>query len=168
MSISEYVNDADEALWTADAGTGEDRRAVVKDNARAKGISMTTRAQPIQLNGWVGFAGIVLLIAGVFNIIDGFVAIANDDFFVADELLWGDLSAWGAAWLILGIVQIVTAGLIFSAHPLGQVFGITLAGLNAIGQLMFISVFPIWSVAIMVLDAFIIYALAVHGDVFEE
>jgi hypothetical protein len=128
---------------------------------------MTTRPQPIPLNGWVAFAGIVLLIAGIFNIIDGFVAIANDDYFVADELLWGDLSAWGGAWLIVGIVQVITGWLILTAHPLGQIFGITVAGLNAIGQLMFISVFPVWSIAIMILDGFIIYALAVHGDVFE-
>ena len=38
----------------------------------------------------------MFLTLGIFNIVDGIVALANDDFFKADELLFGDLSMWGA------------------------------------------------------------------------
>jgi hypothetical protein len=117
--------------------------------------------------GWVAFAGVLFLVVGSFNVIDGIVAVVEDDHFVADELFFGDLMMWG--WILIGIgaLQILTAGLIFIRSWAGQFLGIFLASLNLVAQLFFISVYPIWSVLIMVIDAMIIYGLTVYGDQFE-
>jgi len=55
-------------------------------------------------------------------------------------------------------------------HPpqdLGLLFGITIAGANALTQLMFLGVYPAWSIAVMVVDGLIIYALTTHIEEFD-
>jgi hypothetical protein len=114
--------------------------------------------------GWAAFAATMVLIAGVFNFIYGLAAIVDDDYFVARELLFGDLSLWGWIHLILGVLQVVTAAMIFAGSELGAVLGITFAGFSAIAALLAIGAYPLWSVIILVVDGLIIYALTVYGD----
>jgi hypothetical protein len=118
--------------------------------------------------GWAGFAGTMILIVGTFNVIWGLVALIEDDYFVADELLFGDLSFWGVVLLIIGGAQVITAMLIFSGSEMGVVLGIMFAGLNAVGALLSIGAYPIWSMIILVLDGLVIYALTVYGDALRE
>jgi|tagenome__1003787_1003787.scaffolds.fasta_scaffold20869943_2 hypothetical protein len=114
--------------------------------------------------GWAGFAATVFLILGIFNLLDGIVALTNDDFFRADELLFGDLSMWGAIFLVVGAVQILTAFLIFRGAWFGRLMGIGLASLNAVLALLSVGAYPIWSLLILALDGVVIYALTVYGD----
>jgi hypothetical protein len=114
--------------------------------------------------GWAAFAATMVLIAGVFNFIYGLAAIVDDNYFVASDLLFGDLTLWGCIHLILGVAQVVTATMIFGGNDLGAVLGITFAGFNAIAALLAIGAYPLWSVIILVIDGLIIYALTVYGD----
>jgi len=113
---------------------------------------------------WAAFAAVLFLVLGAFNLIDGIVALANDDYFAADELLFGDLSMWGTLFLIVGAIQLLTAFLIFRGHVAGVLIGITLATLNAVLVLLSMGADPIWSIIILVLDGVVIYALTVYGD----
>jgi hypothetical protein len=113
---------------------------------------------------WAAFAAVLFLILGVFNVVDGIAALANDDYFRADELLFGDLSMWGTIFLVVGAIQLLTSWLIFRGSAIGVILGITLAGLNAVLALLSIGAYPIWSVIILVLDGVVIYALTVYGD----
>jgi hypothetical protein len=118
--------------------------------------------------GWATFAGVLFLLLGTFNIIDGIVALIDDDYFVADELLFGDLSMWGVIFLIIGGLQLLTAALIFGGSAFGAFLGITLAGLNAIGHLLAIEAYPLWSIIVIAIDGLVIYGLTVYGDAFRE
>jgi hypothetical protein len=113
---------------------------------------------------WAAFAAVLFLILGVFNLIDGVAALANDDYFAADELLFGDLAMWGTIFLVIGAVQLLTSFLIWRGSFVGAMLGITLAGLSAVVALLSIGAYPIWSVIILVLDGVVIYALTVYGD----
>lgn len=117
-------------------------------------------------SGIVTFAGVMFLIAGAFNIIDGIAALANDNYFKADELLFGDLSAWGVWWLFTGALLLLTGWLVMTRRIMGIVLGVSIAGINAITQLMFIKAYPAWSIAAMVVDGLIIYALTTNVDDF--
>ena len=117
--------------------------------------------------GIVKFAGIVLIVAGSFNLLDGVVALAKDDHFRSDELLFGDLSAWGIWWLLIGVIALYAGWQVLRGMEIGMMLGIPLAGINAFTQLLFVSVYPIWSIAIMVLDVIVIYALSAHAQEFE-
>jgi hypothetical protein len=126
--------------------------------------SAPTRHRRPARTGLVTFAGVMLITAGAFNLLDGFVALVKDDYYVADELLFGDLSAWGVWWLIIGGLQLFTGYAIMARRQWGVIFGIFLAGLNALTQLMFLRAYPAWSIAILVVDGLIIYALTTRTE----
>jgi hypothetical protein len=113
--------------------------------------------------GFITLAGVMLFIAAAANALWGIAAFANDDYFTADELLFGDLSAWGGVYLAVAAVQLVTAVLIFNKSRVGAMLGILIASVNAIAQLMAIGAYPLWSVVVLVIDGLIIYGLCVYG-----
>ena len=128
---------------------------------------MEARQRHVSGDGWIAFAGVLFLVLGTFNVIDGVVALAKDDHFIADELFFGDLTLWGVVMLVIGGVQILTSWLVFGARAAGQVLGIFMASLNLVAQLFFLPAFPIWSVIIMVIDGMVIYGLTVYGTAYE-
>ncbi|HEY6759319.1 MAG TPA: hypothetical protein VI318_07505 [Baekduia sp.] len=114
--------------------------------------------------GWLLFAGIMLLVAGVLNIIYGIAAIDNSSFFVANtKYIISDLNTWGWVALVLGALQIIAAFSIWAGNQFGRWFGIAAAALNAIGALLSIPGYPFWSLSIFAIDIMIIYGLAAYG-----
>jgi hypothetical protein len=115
----------------------------------------------------VTFAGVALLVAGVLNVLHGIVAIQRDQPYAASDLLFGDTTALGATWILIGAVEAVTGLLVLKARVFGQFMGIMVAGLNAFWHFLFIGADPARSIVLMAVDGVIIYALTVHGDAFE-
>ena len=117
-----------------------------------------------QRAGWVTFAGVMLLIGGVLNVIYGIAAIGDSSFFVNEQkYILSNLNTWGWVTLILGVVQILAAYSIWSGNQFGRWFGIATAGLSSIAALMSIPAYPFWSLAIFAVDILIIYGLAAYG-----
>jgi hypothetical protein len=119
---------------------------------------------PDKGGGWLAFAGIVLMIAGVLNVIYGIAALGNSHFFAQHtDYMFGTLNTWGWVVLVLGALQIVAAGSIWAGGQFGRFFGILIAGLSAIGALLAIPAYPFWSLVIFAVDILIIYGLAAYG-----
>jgi len=115
-------------------------------------------------SGWVTFAAVMLGVAGVWNAIDGILAIADSRVYTGHAtLVFSSLNTWGWIVLILGILQLLAAGALVGGSELARWFGISVAGLNAIGQLLFVPVYPWWAIAMFTLDILIIYGLAVYA-----
>jgi hypothetical protein len=124
----------------------------VSDEAAARGV------------GWVTFAAILLGVAGIWNFIDGILAISSSRVYTNESVfVFSDLNTWGWIVMILGITQGLAALAILSGSEWARWFGIAVAGINAIGQLMFVPVYPWWAIAMFTVDVLIIYALAVYG-----
>jgi hypothetical protein len=114
--------------------------------------------------GWVTFAAVMLGLAGTWNFIDGILAISSSHVYSANAVyIFSDLNTWGWIVMILGILEGLAALALLSGNEFARWFGIGAAGLNAIGQLMFIPVYPWWAIAMFSVDVLIIYALAVYG-----
>jgi hypothetical protein len=113
-------------------------------------------------SGWIGFAGIMLILVGFFNIIDGISAIANADYLV-NKLLFANLDAWGWFFLIWGILQVFAGFAIMNGATWGAIVGVVTAFVNAIAQLSWARTYPVWAIAAIVIDVLVIYALVVHG-----
>jgi hypothetical protein len=113
--------------------------------------------------GWLTFAAVLFIVAGVANALWGISALVNDDYFRADELLFGDLSMWGVFYLVLAAVQLGTAWLILRGSPVGALLGIGLAVLHGTIALMSIGAYPLWTVIVLTIDGLIIYGLTVYG-----
>jgi len=95
---------------------------------------------------------------------DGLVALADSKFYVAGAVfVWSDLRTWGWIVLALGVVQLLAGSAILRGRAWGRWFGIGVASLNAIGQMVFIPAYPWWSLLIIALDILVIYGLATHG-----
>lgn len=121
---------------------------------------MGTNRASAQASGGTAFAVVVLATLGVLNVIWGLVAIAQDDYFRVDELVFGDLTGWGVAYMVIGILQIVAAVLIAQGEVVGQFLGILMAVFGGINALLSVGAYPIWSITIMIICGVIIWALA--------
>ena len=114
--------------------------------------------------GWVLFAGIMLMLAGILNVLYGIAAISNSSFFVHNtRYILSGLNTWGWVMLILGALQVVAAYSVWAGNRFGVWFGIAVAGLNSIGALLSIPAYPFWSLAVFAVDVLVIYGLAVYG-----
>jgi hypothetical protein len=112
------------------------------------------------ISGWWVFAGVLLLIAGVLNIVYGIAAIGDSKFFTENATyIISGLHTWGWILLILGVLELVAAFSLFSGGEFGRWFGVFIASLNAIGALMTLSARPFWSLGIFFLTLIIIYKL---------
>jgi hypothetical protein len=77
----------------------------------------------------------MLFMAGVLNVIDGLVALADSRFYAAGAVyVWSDLRTWGWIVLALGSVDLLAGGVILRGRAWGRRFGIIAASVNAIGQ----------------------------------
>ena len=112
--------------------------------------------------GWITFAGIMVTLAGFFNVINGIAAI-SDSRYLTRQLLFSNLHAWGWFFLIWGIVMICAGVAIFSGAQWAATVGIIAAFFNVIAQLSWVRTNPVWAVAAMVIDVLVIYGLVVYG-----
>ena len=115
-------------------------------------------------SGWVTFAGVMLFIVGVLNVIYGIAAIGDSSFFVQDQkYILSNLNTWGWVTVILGVFQLVAAFSLWSGNLYGRIFAIAAASLSAIGALLSIPAYPFWSLAIFAIDIIVIHQVAVYG-----
>jgi hypothetical protein len=113
--------------------------------------------------GWIGFAGIMLMIVGSIDFFQGLVALFEDEYFVvtASGFLVVDLTAWGWIMLIWGVL-LVLAGLgLLGGQGWARWFAIVVGSLNFIAQLGFLgnSQYPLWGLTGMALSVIVLYAL---------
>jgi hypothetical protein len=115
-------------------------------------------------SGWITFSAVVLGVAGTFNVVDGIVALGKSRFYTANAVyVFSDLRTWGWITLIVGAVSICAAVAVLGRAQWARWFGIAVASLSAIGQLLFVQAYPWWSLAVFALDVLVVYGLAVYG-----
>ena len=116
--------------------------------------------------GWIGFAGMLMLIVGSIDFFQGLIALFEDEYFVVTRsgYLVVDLTTWGWIMLIWGVL-LVCAGLgLLAGREWARWFAIILVSLNFIAQLGFLgnSQYPLWSLTVMALNIIVLYALTVR------
>jgi hypothetical protein len=115
--------------------------------------------------GIVFYAAMMLIIAGIFQAVEGFIAIINDNFYARPNSYAFTMQAavWGWIHIILGLL-ITAAGIyLFTGKLWARLIGIAAAVLSAVANFLFIPYYPIWSTLVLVLDLLAIWALAFHG-----
>ena len=136
--------------------------------------SSTARGAQREPSGWaVGlilFAGIMMIIAGVFQAVQGLVAIFENEFYVATRsyLFQFDATTWGWIHLLIGLLVAFAGWGLLSGRTWARTVAIILAVLSAIANFLFIPYYPFWSLLIITLDIFVIWAVAAHGGRLRE
>jgi hypothetical protein len=129
----------------------------------------TTREPTV--SGWavggITFAGTMLILIGMFQVIDGIAAIANDEFFLVGQNYTFNLdtSAWGWIHLLLGIGLMIAGWSIFAGRTWAAVVALTLAMLSAVANFFFIPYYPFWAILIIALNCWVIWSLTRPGVV---
>jgi hypothetical protein len=117
--------------------------------------------------GWIAFAGVIMVMLGTFHIIQGLVALFNDDYYLVGKsglVVNVDFTAWGWAQLILGIIVLAAGFAVFAGRMWARVVGVIVAMVSAIVNIGFLSAYPLWSLLMIALDIVVILALTVHGS----
>jgi len=116
--------------------------------------------------GWVYFAGFMMLMAGIFQSIAGLVALFRNESYVvtSNNLFVLDYTQWGWVHLLIGVLLLLAAFSLFNGNMWGRILGVVLATLSAVANFAFLNAYPLWSLVVIAIDVFIIYALLVHGN----
>ena len=112
------------------------------------------------------FAAILLVIAGVLNIIYGIGAVGDANFYSGNtQYVFSSLHTWGWITIILGVIQLTGGFSLMSGNVYGRVIGITAAGLGAIGALLSVGgAYPFWSLGIFALCVIVLHGIVVYGE----
>ncbi|MGY1738451.1 DUF7144 family membrane protein [Geodermatophilus sp. SYSU D00684] len=122
--------------------------------------------RPTGWASWILFAGVLLVLTGLFAVMEGVTALVSEDFYVVRaEALFvdADYAVWGWVHLVLGVVGILVGAGLMQGNRAARVLAVAFAGLSALVHLLFLPAYPFWSVLVIAFDVVVIYAVTVHG-----
>ena len=141
--------------------------SVPHDQANQSAFQPTPSARPA---GWVvgmsAFAVVMMVMIGIFHVVEGLAALfTNEVYLVGVQYVFSfDLSAWGWVHLLLGILVIAAGVGVRTGQLWARSVGIGLVAISMIGNFLFLPYYPAWSLLIIVLDFFVIWALCVYNE----
>ena len=112
--------------------------------------------------GWIGFAGIVMLILAGVDVIQGLIALFDDNYYVVSPSgFLVDLTVWGWTMLIYGVILALVALGLLAGKGWARWLTIILVSVNIFAQLGFLgnSQYPLWSLTVLALNIIVLYAL---------
>jgi hypothetical protein len=123
--------------------------------------------------GWIGFAGVVMILSGVFQAIEGLVGIFRESFYVAAHnssqvLIVNNVHAWGWIDLIVGVVVMLAGISLFTGATWARVVAVLFALGSAIVNMLYLPLYPVWSILCIALSVIVIYAVMAHGAELNE
>src|SRR4051795_1698582 len=123
-------------------------------------------AGPSAWAGWVVFGGVMLIMMGSFQVIEGLVALFDDGFYLVRSnglVVDVNYNTWGWIHLLIGVVGVLAGLGLLVGNMAARIVGVVVACLSAVVNLAFISAYPIWSAIMITLDVIVIFAIIVHG-----
>lgn len=121
--------------------------------------------------GWVWFGAFALLTVGLFNVVAGLIAVFSEE----KVLAWSgqgvtiiDVSTWGWVHLILGAALTALGLVLFTGAAWARYTAVVFVVLNLVAQFVSLPITPWWSLAVIVLDVVVLWALIVHGEEVER
>jgi len=115
-------------------------------------------------SGWSLFAGVFLAVVGLFNAIDGIVALTRKEYFNEAGLVYENLQAWGWAYLVIGVVQVVVGWMLLSRSEAARWAGIFIAALSMLVSFAAIGAYPWWALMTVAMNAAVLYGLTARWD----
>jgi hypothetical protein len=133
---------------------------------RSPATDESYQREPTAWAGWVAFGGVMLIMLGTFQAIEGLIAVFDDGFYLVRPnglVVNVDYNTWGWTHIIIGIVAVLAGVGLLAGNMAARIVGVGIAFLSALVNLAFISAYPVWSVILITLDVIVIYAIIVHG-----
>ena len=131
-------------------------------------------SQDSSWTGWIVFAGFLIVIVGAMDVLQGFMAILEDDFVAATAkgLAIVDVTTWGWLTLLWGALIIVAGLGLLGGAGWARWLAIIGVAVNVVQQIAFLAnypnAYPLWNILIVALNILVLYALTVHWQGFKE
>jgi hypothetical protein len=113
--------------------------------------------------GWIGFAGILMVILGGIDFLQGLIALFEDEYYVVtgSGFLVVDLTAWGWIMVIWGVLLVLAGLALLAGRSWARWFTIVVVTLNVFAQLGFLgnSQYPLWALTALALNVVVLFAL---------
>jgi hypothetical protein len=115
--------------------------------------------------GGVVFAATIMLVNGMFMIIEGLAAVINNSFYVVTDnyAFTIDVTTWGWVHIGLGVLVLLTGLALFRGSGWAGVAAIVLAVFGALANFAFIPYYPGWALLLVAMNVFVIWAVARSG-----
>ncbi|BFV58695.1 hypothetical protein KCMC57_up37990 [Kitasatospora sp. CMC57] len=129
-------------------------------------VSGGGRRNTAAVTGLVVFAGVMMLVDGLLGIFQGIVAIARDDLYLTtpNYVFRFNLTTWGWIHLAMGALLALIGYGVLRGAAWGRVIGIALVALNLVLNFLFLPYYPLWSLAALAMNAFVLWALCTYRD----
>jgi hypothetical protein len=122
----------------------------------------TTRTVSPWAHGIAVFAGVVMIIGGAFQALEGLLGIVHDKYLVvAPSTIYAfDLTGWGVIDLLVGLALLVIGVVLLRGQTWGRMAGMIAAVISAILNFVWLPYSPLWAIMVIAVDILIIWALA--------
>jgi hypothetical protein len=114
--------------------------------------------------GWLAFSGVMLIIVGFLDVINGLWALDRSDSFSRDLLYADKLGGWGWFYLILGIILVLAGIGVFYRSQVARWIGVILASIAVVSNMLWIFAVPFAALVTAFLAALVVYGLVVYGE----
>jgi hypothetical protein len=111
--------------------------------------------------GFTVLAAVLMMISGIWDFFAGLAGIIRGSYFVVGPhyvYQWTS-TAWGWFHLGLGIVVFIAGVALLTDQFWARMVGVAVAAISALVNFLFIPYQPVWSIAVIAIDAVIIWAL---------
>jgi hypothetical protein len=117
--------------------------------------------------GWIAFASLLMLGAGVLHMVQGLVALFDQRYFVVPSravVLDLGYTTWGWLHLLVGLVIAAAGVLVLAGTVWARAVGTLVAMVSAVGSMLFAAAHPAYALLTIAIDVVVILALTVHGS----
>jgi hypothetical protein len=114
--------------------------------------------------GWLTYAGVMLIIVGFLDVINGLWALDRSDSFSRDLLYADKLGGWGWFFLILGIILVLAGIGVFYRSQVARWIGVILASIAVVSNMLWIFAVPFAALVTAFLASLVVYGLVVYGE----
>ena len=116
--------------------------------------------------GWIGFAGILMVLLGGLSVFEGLIALLEDNYYVVTPsgYLLFDITAWGWIMLIWGVILALVGLALLGGASWARWVAILLVSINVFSQLGFLGNTndTVWLLITLTLNIIVLYALIVR------
>jgi hypothetical protein len=115
--------------------------------------------------GVTAFAGILMIMTGAFHVLQGLVALLNDEFYVVgrEYIFQFDVTAWGWVHILLGLVVAFAGVALFRGAVWARTIAVIMASISLVASFAWMPHYPLWSLTIIAFDVLVIWAAVFHG-----
>jgi hypothetical protein len=115
--------------------------------------------------GMTMFAAIALMVVGLFQALEGLIALFNDTLYAVGEkwVFAFDLTTWGWIHLVVGLIVALAGYFVLTGAVWARTVGVIMAVLSALLNFVWLPYYPVYSVVVIALDVLVIWALIAHG-----